>query len=363
MAPLSELFSASYAQARQRFMQAATAAGLQVQSLQHPLPGSEGEELAMDLAWLGPRHAASVLVISSACHGVEGYAGSAAQLSLLRDARWRRSALAGPVSLLFIHALNPYGFSWTRRVTEDNVDLNRNFVDFAGHLPRNRGYEEVAALLLPEAWPPSADVQQAIGTFIARRGIAAWHAAVAGGQYSHANGLFYGGARPGWSHLSLRRVLREQLSYCARLGWVDLHTGLGACGHGERMLLDVRASDSVERARSWWGPAVTTLEDGGGSSAAPASGLLCAAIRNECPQAEYTGIALEFGTVPPEQVLEALRAEQWLHAHPGQLKAATAADIKQALREAFYIETSDWQRAVLAQSREAVQLALSGLAG
>ena len=30
----------------------------------------------------------------------------------------------------FIHALNPFGFAWLRRVNEDNVDLNRNFQDF-----------------------------------------------------------------------------------------------------------------------------------------------------------------------------------------------------------------------------------------
>jgi len=27
-------------------------------------------------------------------------------------------------------AVNPHGFAWLRRVNEDNVDLNRNFIDF-----------------------------------------------------------------------------------------------------------------------------------------------------------------------------------------------------------------------------------------
>ncbi len=46
-----------------------------------------------------------------------------------------RSCLQNTGALL-IHALNPYGFAWTRRVTEDNVDLNRNFVD------HDKGYPE-----------------------------------------------------------------------------------------------------------------------------------------------------------------------------------------------------------------------------
>jgi len=46
-------FSASYAQAREKFLEAASAAGLQPQSHVHPLKGRDGETLAMDLAWAG----------------------------------------------------------------------------------------------------------------------------------------------------------------------------------------------------------------------------------------------------------------------------------------------------------------------
>ncbi|OYV00115.1 MAG: hypothetical protein CFE45_10380 [Burkholderiales bacterium PBB5] len=36
----------------------------------------------------------------------------------------------------------------------------------------------------------------------------------------------------------------------------------------------------------------------------------------ECPQAEYTGICLEFGTLPLPDMMFALRGEHWLHRHP-----------------------------------------------
>ena len=37
-----------------------------------------------------------------------------------------------------IHALNPFGFAHLRRANEDNVDLNRNFVDHeGGNYPEN----------------------------------------------------------------------------------------------------------------------------------------------------------------------------------------------------------------------------------
>ena len=40
------------------------------------------------------------------------------------------------------------------------------------------------------------------------------------------------------------------------------------------------------------------------------------AAYGECAQAEYTGIALEYGTLPQAEVMRALRADQWLENHP-----------------------------------------------
>ena len=65
-------FSASYTEARAKFLQGAATAGLQIQSHVHPLPGRDGEVLAMDIARDGPMDAKSLLIVSSACHGVEG---------------------------------------------------------------------------------------------------------------------------------------------------------------------------------------------------------------------------------------------------------------------------------------------------
>ncbi|HYF41108.1 MAG TPA: DUF2817 domain-containing protein, partial [Ramlibacter sp.] len=73
MSALSSVFSESYAQARQRFIEAASAAGLLVESRQHPEKGRDGEDLAMDVARDGDPSATRLLILTSACHGVEGY--------------------------------------------------------------------------------------------------------------------------------------------------------------------------------------------------------------------------------------------------------------------------------------------------
>jgi hypothetical protein len=50
-----------------------------------PAAGREGEALAMDVARDGPPDADKLLIVSSACHGVEGFCGSGVQVYALHD--------------------------------------------------------------------------------------------------------------------------------------------------------------------------------------------------------------------------------------------------------------------------------------
>ena len=354
-------FSQSYAEARARFLQAAATAGLAVESHPHPLPGQEGEPLAMDVARFGPADARSLLLISSACHGVEGFCGSGVQNALLADADFHRQATAAGVAVLYVHALNPYGFSWWRRTTHENVDLNRNFHDFSQPLPANPGYAALAELIVPATWPPAPESEAALAAFAAEHGPRALQTAISGGQHTHADGLFYGGSAPTWSHLTLRRVLQTHGARCARLAWIDLHTGLGPNGVGERIFACKDDAAALARARAWWGLGITSIYDGS-SSSARLTGLMWLTAYQECAQAEYTGIALEYGTLPLDQMLYALRADQWLANHP-QTDAATAAAMKRQTRDAFYSDNDVWKASIVEQGLTAARQAVAGLAG
>ena len=68
-------FSQTYAEARAKFLAATEAAGLDVHSHAHPMLGHDGEALAMDVVRDGPADAAALLLLTSACHGVEGFCG------------------------------------------------------------------------------------------------------------------------------------------------------------------------------------------------------------------------------------------------------------------------------------------------
>jgi hypothetical protein len=356
-------FAASYAQARTKFLAAAHDAGLEVEAMTHPLRGRDGEELAMDVVRDGHPNAQRLLILTSGCHGVEGFCGSGIQVDALRDDAWRAHARAHDVAVLYVHGLNPYGFSHIRRVTHENVDLNRNFRDFSQPLPVNEAYRELHPLLLPGQWPPDADNQRAIGAYLASRGEAAFQAATTSGQYEFADGLFFGGTGPTWSNKTLREVLRTHGRRAARIAWIDIHTGLGPSGVGERILATRDDAAARRRASEWWGgngtTPVTSVYDGSSTSAL-LTGMMWASAYDECPQAEYTGIALEYGTVPVLETLTALRAEQWLQLHP-QAPRELALRIKQQMKDAFYTDTPAWRDAVLRQARDALRQAADGL--
>jgi hypothetical protein len=353
-----EPFAHTYAEARAKFL--AAAAGARVDSHPEPLRGLELDALYMDVARVGADDADALLIVSSGCHGVEGYCGSGAQVALLHDEAFRTKARLAGVALLFIHALNPWGFSLGRRVTHEGVDLNRNFVDFRRPLPGNPGYDQLAALLLPQAWPPRAEDERQLMAYAAAHGMAALQAAISSGQYRHPDGLFYGGTAPTWSQQTLRMVLRQHAARCRQLGWIDVHSGLGESGRGERIFACRDDDTAKHRAKAWWGNRITFTEDGS-SSSADLHGNLWHAVYEECPQAAYAGITLEFGTQPPEVVLAALRQDHWVARqrppHPEQAQVARA-----SMRRAFFTDTPEWKKAVLTQSREAAVQAIDGMA-
>ena len=78
------------------------------------------------------------------------------------------------------------------------------------------------------------------------------------------------------------------------------------------------------------------------------------------PQAQYTGIAIEFGTLPMLETLQALRGEQWLDRHP-EAAPELAQQIRQQVKDAFYTDTDPWKAQIVAQSRQALFQAADGL--
>ncbi len=332
--------SSSYVDARAAFLEAAASANARLTSIPHPLTGLDGEPLFVDVAEVGPDidSDSNVIIVVSGTHGVEGYLGSALQRHHLETLD--PDPTGGP-TLVFVHALNPHGFSWVRRVNEDNVDLNRNFIDWSSPVPQNADYADIAEALVPGSWSED-DQQRTLGVLMESLeviGLERFQQIVSGGQYDHPTGIFYGGAEPTWSNRWLTEFLTERLRAVERVAIIDLHTGLGPWGHGELISSSAPGSPMFDRQTEWWNE-VTSLLDGS-SVSAELAGEWMGSIGALAPHAELTSIAIEYGTVDPITVLQSLRADAVLHAS-GDPTGPAAAAIRHQVRGAFVDDDPAW---------------------
>lgn len=356
----SRFFSDTYLAARDKFRAAAAKAGGTLHVEAHPGKGPAGEALSTDVAWFGPSSAERALVLVSGTHGVEGFCGSGAEIGWIETGGPQR--LPAGVGALVVHAINPHGFAWLRRVTEDNVDLNRNFVDFTQALPANPGYDEIAAALDPESWDEAAQAACArqLEAYADRHGDFALQSAITRGQHKHPGGLFFGGTEPTWSRRTFLGLCQRHLAQRRHVALIDLHTGLGPYGYGEPICLHQPGSAGFQRVRAWYGEQVTSPEEGNSTSAVVV-GTLSEGLVGALAHAQVTGLALEYGTQPVPDVLLALRADNWLHRH-GDPSSPQGRAIKRQIRDAFYQDKDDWKEMVLQRALEMIDRATSGLA-
>jgi hypothetical protein len=227
--PIASYFSLSYSESRGKFLAAAKKANATVTSIKHPLEGPEGEDLYMDVAFVGPDGAENAIVIVAGTHGIEGFCGAGVETGFLSNP----GALEkfSDMQLVMIHGHNPHGFAWLRRVNEDNVDLNRNYVDFSEPQDVNEYYLEVKDLVLPEQFGEESEA--AMQAWIKENGVANYQKAVMSGQRVDPQGIFYGGTGATWSNETMHKVLPEILAGQKNVALMDIHTGLGPYGHGD----------------------------------------------------------------------------------------------------------------------------------
>jgi hypothetical protein len=354
-----EYFPSDYRAARRAFIEACEHDGVDVIARVHPTAqGRDGKPLFLDTAIIGPRDAKKALLLMSATHGVEGYFGSGVQTGLMREGLVGR--VPPDTKIVLLHALNPYGFSWDRRVNEDNADINRNFVDFADP-PSNRPYDALAEYIAPRDIAPDAmkAANAKLTAYLKEHGAMALQEAISRGQYRHPEGVYYGGARQSWSAAMLKDVIAENLQHLSKLIVIDFHTGLGAFGAGEMITEDLPGSPAYARARALWGNRVASSE-AGESVSAPLAGTIDKAFADWFPHTELTFAALEVGTRDTRAVFKALRRDNWLHCIAGHTHPLAEA-IRLELRDAFYPDDDVWKLLVWSHSVEVVESALRSL--
>lgn len=342
-----DVFPTGYGDARERFLALARERGARLAT--HPIgaSGPAGEPLGVDTAYLGAARPRRLFVVLSGTHGVEGFAGSALQQQWLRQ--FEAGQLPDDGGVLLIHALNPYGFAWLRRVNENNVDINRNALEqFPG--PINLAYRRLDDWLNPTSPPGYADFFVLGGTrLLLRHGFAALQQAIVAGQYEFPRGLFYGGAGIEESTAILFAILGgDAWQNVEQSLLLDVHTGIGRFATYKLMVDVAEDSAPYRQLAQWFGADAVASNRPQGSIAYRVSGGLTESITRRFGAGRMYAAVLEFGTRPGVRVLAALRRENRAY-HHCRASDAPLERAREDLREMFSPRSAQWRECVLRQ--------------
>ncbi len=355
-------FSEDYISARKNLLEAYRLVSprlqKQHQSYQHPLPGPTAETLTCDTLYIGSnQHPQHLLVLISATHGVEGFAGSALQTDFLGQLEELLEQHKN-LGVMLIHAVNPWGFAWLRRYDHQGIDLNRNFIDFKQALPANQEFDNY----LPKLLNPDIINPEQIHKLWENIDQEAFIDTVARGQYCHDTACFYGGKKPSWSRTIIQQITSlPQVRQAKRLAVIDLHSGLGPYGYGEVINDHPPATTGFNYAHSWYGNNAQSVALGDGCSTVK-TGLIDYHWHSVIGE-RGCFVTLEFGTYPLKQLWISVLAEQIYNNEAQRLKIPR--DLQHStvieLKKFFYPAERSWQEQVIFRGRQIFDLAISGM--
>ena len=355
----------SYTAYRERFVEAAKQKKGRFTAYEHPLKGRDGEALFTDVVEVGNPEATKWLIIISGTHGVEGYYGSMCQTLYLQQLDLDK--LGEDLGLLFVHLINPWGTSWLRRVNEDNVDLNRNFIDFSKPLVKNEEYEKVAQtfnrhaieseqrLKHEENWHHRAE----------QIGDASLRSQVSAGQHHDPDGIFYAGQFETWSNKTLRKIFNHLPVSCKKAVCLDLHTGAGEFGHPMLMAITDHDYPGLQQAQKLFGPWLYTIQTAMGNTSttgvsASVDGYTSQMLIEMMKDKDFMQLVIECGTYSPSLLEHPLRHEH-LHYLQGTDPGGhhePGYSLKTKLLEHFFPHDQNWREIAWIRTRQIFDQAL-----
>ncbi len=284
-----------------------------------------------------------LLILSSGVHGIEGFTGSALQRYYLENLHHPDQAV------LIIHGINAYGFKHKRRVTQNNVDLNRNF-DISAELFKtdNPGYASVRAFLNP-AKPYNRFSFHALAIMnILRYGMENLRKAILRGQYQFPDGIFFGGKEfEPQVNLIKAEVERVGAGYKSVL-LVDLHTGYGQ--RGKLHLFGDRSHfiDQGYMNKVFKGLSVDYGQEKDFYSVTGGFTVFMSMLFHQ--KAHFAGICFEFGTIDSHKTKGSLDS---------LYRMINEKSERNLYEEMFYPSSPEWRKAVVEQFNKALSVTLS----
>ncbi len=348
-------WSPDYTEARQKFREAGKQAGFELRA--HPLnPQAHLQDgLYIDEAYRGPKWPEKLLIVTSGVHGIEGFAGSAIQIETFKEVL--QENLPSGVGVLYVHGLNPYGFAHYSRTNEENIDINRNFIDWDSTPPKSHTLTKLLAdMMLSKSNPPGI---LKFVTFILRHGFENAKQALTGGQYEFPKSLYFGGQQGFAQSTIIWDNIIKAHSMMSRpdIMHIDLHTGLGTFAKGEIMVSEEKSSPAYRAVSSWW-PDATSIADGTSSSSVLNGDINNVFKRRAGEFSSAVSLTLEFGTRGPIEIVKALAMENWTRVFAPEGKWRDRA--RAAMLRAFNPQEESWRIPVTQRGVDVIKQGISG---
>lgn len=417
------VFSERYSEARQKFLKRAInirggnfESALSGFAIERGVPdfNSSTTDLVTDyLIMRGSK--TKFLFYLSGTHGSEGFAGSGIQCAILDYLQMDKKTLDRysetavlrdevklaeedeslepviidesklPPTIVMVHIVNPFGMHHNRRVNEDNIDINRNYLqeelfDMATTRdPNFAGYLDLDFMMNPKGFPSRLTlVNDFFGHLrsayaLLRYGLEPIKKTLLAGNYFRQSGIAFGGLQQSASVQNLISLLEiVDVSQAEQVTLIDLHTGLGPSGTDTLLLLnpgkkvDISEDEfstyiedkfpgEVDPREPSWRGGMKAISGGAMQAGSAASGydLTIGTVDNYCQHflaphlvggSKMLCITQEFGTVDTVTVGKSLIDENTAWHHGSEEEKALHG---RRLKAAFYVQNAKWMRSVV----------------
>lgn len=318
------------------------------------------DEYTTDMIIAQPREMRHLLLVTTGQHGIEGYAGGAFLQLLVRE--YLDKLDPEVTGLILVHAINPWGMANFRRVDQDNIDLNRNFLtDWSDFEDVNKDYPRLRFLLEPGKLGKKGE-QAAFYFRVARALMLACSGgikrALTLGQYQFDKGLYYGGSAYQPVTLQFIDLYRRALRDYKHVVHLDIHTGYGP----EKRMTIVNSAwerrDTTElKEKLGYDLIVKADPDEFYTIQGDMVDYMCL-LGQQYPETLLYSTCFEFGTLGDStgamlKSLQALIDENRLWQHGGTEPLRDEA-IRKRFIEAFYPNCSIWRQRALEDARRAL---------
>lgn len=255
--------------------------------------------------------------------------------------------------------MNPWGMKNKRRVDENNIDLNRNFIEGSEAFKiANPDYLKINSFLNP-AESVSINFFQRFG-FLARSiqliiqfGIEPLRKSILIGQYSESKGLYYGGTAVSYLKHKVDELLKTTLASYKKILWIDLHTG-----YGEKGKLHLLANDenSKEGQRLKARFKDQKIDFGNQKNFYKSTGDLAAYLNSKSSSTqEITALVFEYGTMDSQKTLGSIESLRRMvlenqGVQNGYLTDESRFKTFELFQEQFFPQDSEWKKSIKDQT-------------